>query len=312
MSPVLRLARGFPAALLLPLLLLLLLALAQPGAACYPSGTAAKTVVIGEVTYVCIFINDRYVGVAKPVADTFTRLVVSGSANATFDNACSTFPFWYPLGCVSGLPNALGGMPQTNYYVSSLGVGVNYKKIYAVQDGISTDWVFPVTTAVISVSNGVVQSVFWDDGCYFCPSESASKDAACPGGQAGCQQCQFNAYNLTTNDLANVNATDPQTGSDCAVVTSSCTTAPKGQSTALPAGFCDLGVYIVWTGTDANGVSFSSSGQRFRRFRQYGMQTQLAAMQFWSPQGNQVSGATGAGTAGDTDAVDIQVTFAPS
>ena len=102
----------------------------------------------------------------------------------------------------------------------------------------------------------------------------------------------MNAYNLSTNQPATVNNTDPNSGMDCAIVQPSCNTPAQFSKATIPPGFCDLGVYVVWTGTDAAGVEFSSAGRRFRRFRDYGMQTQLSAMQNWSPLGNSISGGS--------------------
>jgi len=57
----------------------------------------------------------------------------------------------------------------------------------------------------------------------------------------------------------------------------------------LPAGFCDLGIYVVWTGTSADGQQLASAGQRFKRFRAYAMANQYLTM--LNSSGNSLSEA---------------------
>ena len=53
---------------------------------------------------------------------------------------------------------------------------------------------------------------------------------------------------------------------ECGVKPAQCTLQPDGKT-----NLCDLAVYVVWTGTDANGHYFKSAGRRFSRFRQFGL-----------------------------------------
>jgi len=307
--------------------------------ACFPQGRTDTLITIGSPTYVCVVVNDRYVAMAQvrcfpfarapsrgplragpfarahatlrshfspqPFADEYTRLVISGSANATVTDGSQPNPclnkFWAPLGCDETIPVTLGGQPYTNYYVVAGGKVINYKKTFVAYpnaDGGST-YLLPISTVVIQVNNGVVQSVYWDDGCYFCPPADAVSgvDAACGDGVTDCQQCLPNAYNLTTNQpLTSIsysgqgNDTNSDAGSDCAILQTNCF-ASSGSKSGPPSGFCDLGIYVTWYGTDSAGVSLASAGLRFRRFRSYAMQPQLDAMQAWTPGGNAVTGS---------------------
>jgi hypothetical protein len=278
--------------LLVPLLLLLIslctILLSSPCLACM-SESAFPKVQIGKETYVCLVINDRNITVWTPKADDFVRLVVQGSFNATkTKNACLTDKFWFPQGCPGSniFPTkGVGAPPATNFYVSSMGVNSEYKKTYAyINYGRSngpitiSSW-FPIVTAVIQVHLGEVQAVYWDDGCYYCPWSSE-------GSQPSLMNCISNAYALDNGPsklmppLTNVTKKqiDPaghngNLGYDCMMTQSACTQSGTGKS-----GFCDLGVYIVWTGTDINNHQFASAGRRFRRFRDYYMEPQFQAM----------------------------------
>ena len=53
---------------------------------CLPAGNA-NLVTIGKATYFCIIVNDRYIMVATPTADTYSRVIIRGSFNATTKTA---------------------------------------------------------------------------------------------------------------------------------------------------------------------------------------------------------------------------------
>ena len=253
--------------------------------ACYPYDQSTKNAVtIGKTTYVCVIMNDRNVSVNTLVADTFTRLVFVGSFNATTQPynrlpACNNpaNSFWFPTGCPnSGIAptSGLGAQPATNYYISSMGINSNYKKAYVLQQAVGANTqrgrivsYFPITTAVIEVSMGTVTSIYWDDGCYFCPqNDGYAAEELDPSNQ----NCLNNAYVMGTNAVARFNRTQRDMGRDCALTTLAC---PSNSGS-----LCDLGIYVVWTGTDSGGHQFTSAGARFRRYRQYQMAPQLQAM----------------------------------
>jgi hypothetical protein len=137
-----------------------------------------------------------------------------------------------------------------------LGVRSSFRKRFCTDN----DSYFPILTAVVNVDMGRVTNITWDDGCYFTSS----------GVPASVQACEPNAYEMgSPNATSSVAA--PQQGQDTALTAASCS-APQ------PAGFCDLTVYIAWTGRDANGNYFGSAGRRMSVFRQYGLQPQFDAM----------------------------------
>lgn len=205
------------------LLLVALLAciglISNPIHACLPSGSS-KLVTIGKTTYVCLIVNDRYIMVAQPVADQYSRIIIRGSWNATrvqgANSGCINNKFWYPNGCpTAGEEFTLGGPPYTNYYFSSMGVNCNYKKRYVTLNGANNPaLILPITTAIIEVNNGVVTSTYWDDGCYWCQKPASGSQ---PDGETE-ETCVFNAFNLTDNKLARgLNPNDENgRGSDCA------------------------------------------------------------------------------------------------
>lgn len=287
------------------LALALALAAALPTRACYPQDQSNKNAVtIGKDTYVCLIMNDRNVTVNTVVADTYTRLVLQGSFNATTHSfgrlpACAdpANRFYFPTGCPGSgeVPTTGLGSLSLNYYISSMGVNSNYKKVYGILQGTGTSTqrgrvvsYFPITTAVIEVDHGTVTSVYWDDGCYFCPWNTGSL-AEEP--QPSYMNCLNNAFNMQTNAITRFNKTRGDMGRDCALTTLACP--------ANSGSLCDLGIYVVWTGTDAAGHQFASAGRRFRRYRQYNLAPQLPAMQRFG--GNDVTKST----------TDVGITPAP-
>lgn len=93
-----------------------------------------------------------------------------------------------------------------------MGQTSTYKKRYASITGSTISLVIPITTAIIQVNNGVVQSTYWDDGCYWCGSSGANQQSA-----ENVEQCVPNAFNLTTNLRYTVNSNaENSPGNDCA------------------------------------------------------------------------------------------------
>lgn len=123
----------------------------------------------------------------------------------------------------------------------------------------------PLYTVIVGMANGVVSSVTYDDGCFFCASNGADCVATAidttrhtyvndSSSMINCRQAAAYCYPAAT-------ATVNDTGA--------ATTNYTGSS--LPQSPCDLKVFVVWTGTDADGQYLTSAGKRFSRFRQYGI-----------------------------------------
>lgn len=119
---------------------------------------------------------------------------------------------------------------------------------------------FPYYTAIVTVDNGDVTGVEWDDGCLFCSNTADS--------------CTQNTYDydgtlLTKGDYA---------GEDCYVKDSTCvevgTVDPNTQMASTSVSdACTLSVYVVWAGTDSEGRYMQSSRLRFSQFRGYQLQS---------------------------------------
>lgn len=222
---------------------------------------------------ICIILNDRSMFSGLVVFDVFSRVVLKGSFLAVVTpGACLTNRLWFPNMCTPNNGPGVGNGPPTNYYVSVQGVSSSYRKRYAQMDpdsstGVSA--VIPITTLVVSVDNGVVKSVYWSDGCFFSKTRLPGVD------------CAFNAYDyeflLPEQQYAGFLNPDPNAktsvGYDTLMSPSDC--LALGQ----PSGFCDLGVYVVWTGTSADGKQLVSANPRFSRFRNsFAMGDQLPTM----------------------------------
>jgi hypothetical protein len=279
-------------------ILLAVLALWVGGArACAPSENSIIT--IGENTYVCVVINWMSYLVAVPKADEYSRIAIKGSYN---DNN-STFAYGYNRqNCTAadkydfGADASLGLCQYTTVTIESHGAKSLTKAYKIYQGGEYTPtsapvYVFPIMTAVISVYNGEVQSITWDDGCYFCDTLTANAD----GVNEYCQPNIFSAPNisalpagsLTDAQTAAAKQAKPYTADQLTQAKvdgggKSCITYGAGASSQNPSVTgtpalncaetpeeCDLKLYVVWTGTDANGNYFQSAGLRFSRFQQF-------------------------------------------
>lgn len=143
------------------------------------------------------------------------------------------------------------------FYGESMGVKAIYKKMYASCPPSSPAARFiPIVTLVIQVDFGEVQSLIWDDGCF----------STCSQNPDASNSCVNNAFDLSNNQPLQ---TSQDVGEDCGRTGDSCSED----------GECDLNVYVVWTGRDANGNYFASAGRRFSIFTQYGLPDVTAAFQ---------------------------------
>lgn len=107
------------------------------------------------------------------------------------------------------------------------------------------DRVYPFLTAIISVDSGNITGITWDDACIFC------------GGFA--EACEENTYNF--DGVPQYQDTAGQQTKSCYLTRDDCSENVKSGGTA-----CDLTLYTVWSGTDANGIALQSQAYRFSRF----------------------------------------------
>ena len=89
---------------------------------------------------------------------------------------------------------------------------------------------------------GVITGVTWDDGCTFCSSN----------------ECIENTYDFQ-------GVLKPTGGKDCHIPDPECMKGAQVSET------CPLQVYVVWTGTDADGKYLRSAELRFSEFKSYSL-----------------------------------------
>lgn len=103
--------------------------------------------------------------------------------------------------------------------------------------------IYPHLTAIIDVENGRVRGITWDDACVFC----------------GNSQCNEITYNFNGVEQDKKSSGQPTKGCYNEVVPCQLDQDDGGT-------LCDLNLFVVWTGTDKNGVAFQSSAYRFSQF----------------------------------------------
>ena len=158
-------------------------------------------------------------------------------------NSCLSFAYVY-----TAYRNLLVNNSNSIFNAANITVGV------ASQSGLSflrtffslqSRRVFPYLTAIIEVDQGRVQGITWDDACVFC------------GGGGECQEI---TYDYNGNRQTQDSSGQPTQG--CSFE------QEKECNSFLATGDtrCDITLYVVWTGSDANGKAFQSSANRFSQF----------------------------------------------
>jgi hypothetical protein len=110
---------------------------------------------------------------------------------------------------------------------------------------MAKDRVYPFLTAIMDVKNGVIQGITWDDACVFC----------------GGTECVENTYNY--NGIPQNQSSAGQETRSCFISTEDCNALLSTNSSST---VCDITLYTVWTGTDANGIALQSQAYRFSAF----------------------------------------------
>lgn len=103
--------------------------------------------------------------------------------------------------------------------------------------------IYPFLTAIIEVDKGSVIGITWDDACGFCERS----------------ECQLNTYNFDGSVASAEQAKQPVEG--CYLTREQCLGFAASGSK-----ICDLKLFVVWTGTDADGKALLSSDSRFSMF----------------------------------------------
>lgn len=200
---------------------------------------------IGQGTLVCIVLGSatawnslnppvHYLRLSfKPNADQYARFHVPSS--------------YQDLISQQAVPELHNGSNNVTIHVSSQKT-LSFQRIFYTPTS-GTGRVYPYLTAIIDVKDGVVIGITWDDSCLFC-----GKDV-----------CFENTYDYNGN-LGN-QETFGQPTKGCYVTQEECTKSmaeAAADKTVKP--LCDILVYFVWTGTDADGKALQSSAFRFSSF----------------------------------------------
>lgn len=153
---------------------------------------------------------------------------------------------------------------------------------------------WPILTAIITLEKGVPQYIAWDDGCFFC---AANDPTVCqyyafdtgtwlPAQTSDYMSCltpMSTCYTSTPAPTVSPYTTFSPTATPSVSATPNITATlspaptPSPANTTgnftLPQSECDLKLFIVWSGSDANNQYFTSANKRFSRFRQFGTAT---------------------------------------
>lgn len=141
-----------------------------------------------------------------------------------------------------------------------------YKKLNftPADDGSSVAKIttFPLWTVIIKVTDGVIEDIGWDDGCFFCARNG--------------DDCEFSGFDVETY-LPYTHDTFRschRTHDECYPVY-----APPDNSTTptndtiTSETECDLKIFVTWTGTDKNGNYLRSVNKRFSRYQAFSIAT---------------------------------------
>lgn len=128
---------------------------------------------------------------------------------------------------------------------SASGKGISFLRHWYEKDVNNTadGKVFPHLTAIIDVKNGDVKGITWDNACIFCKSSL----------------CIENTYDFNGNSAV-VEGRGAETRG-CYLTYQQCEVIHAGGGNE-----CDLTIFVVWTGSDADGNVMSSSNSRFSAF----------------------------------------------
>jgi hypothetical protein len=100
-------------------------------------------------------------------------------------------------------------------------------------------------TAIIDVEDGDIQSITWDQGCTFCADS----------------ECIDSSFDFAGDAVDNGDKS-------CMVNDDDCIGGASGEEVGSQ---CPLQVYVVWTGTDADGNYLRSSELKFSNFKSYSL-----------------------------------------
>lgn len=198
---------------------------------CVSPDGASQLVTIGKPTTICLVLSNNgdwssetnYMRLNfSPIADQYSRFHVPES-------------FVQLVGTPKDELNKI--FPGNITAHSESQTALSFQKLYYDSD---TNRIYPHLTAIITVAEGNVTGITWDNACVFC-----SKN-----------ECQDNTYGYN-GQLATADEAQQPVGG-CSLSIEECEASEKAE--------CDLLLYVVWAGTDSNGRDFTSSANRFSAF----------------------------------------------
>lgn len=198
---------------------------------CVSPETGFEPVTIGKRTTICLVLSNNgdwstetdYVRLNfSPIADQYSRFHVPQSFTQLVGN---------PTEDLSDL------FPGNITVHSASQTALSFQKLYY---GSASGRVYPYLTAIITVDEGNVTGITWDNACVFCSAD----------------ECQDNTYGYDGQLATADDAKQPVGG--CSLMVQECEESEQAE--------CDLMLYVVWAGTDSKGRDFTSSANRFSAF----------------------------------------------
>ena len=139
--------------------------------------------------------------------------------------------------------------------------------------------IFPMYTAIVTLTEGIVTSISWDDGCYGC--NFSALDNGC-----GDSIMSINSTSSSYQVMASSNGASYYNGYWNTLCGNGCTRCWNSNDycntncdAGTPGCACDLTIYVVFTGTDNQGRYLSSAGLRMSRFQDYSISSLVESAQ---------------------------------
>ncbi|CAB9508578.1 expressed unknown protein [Seminavis robusta] len=205
---------------------------------CVDPDSPDEPIRIGKKTTICIILGSntnwnagvppvRYLRLSfQPLADEYSRFHVPSS---------------YQDLVTTQATQVYNGNNNVTIHVASQKV-LSFQRIF-YDPNQGSGRVYPHLTAIIDVRKGIVDGITWDDGCLFC----------------GNDKCLENTYDFNGNEGNQETFGQPTKG--CFITQPECAAFLLNQEPR-----CDVTVYVVWTGDDADGRALQSSAFRFSSF----------------------------------------------
>jgi len=187
----------------------------------------------------------------SPTVDDFTKLEISDSwiIPRPAEGPCTACGDpENAVACADCTDNLLRTFTNPSIHIQSQ-KKLSYIREYRGTNGNGEAVTFPYMTVVIDVTMGEIQSITWDKGCTFCtPSQCVDNEREFDGTMRGSKEGDKGE----PSKACMVEDPDCFNGGDVAA-------------------HCPLQVYVVWTGTDADGLYLTSSEMRFSSYKDYSL-----------------------------------------